>query len=76
MEASNYINLNPMGIENDSMAIISAELSHLNIPAQYDAIIKRIIHTTADFEYAHLFESSDNALNKGINALKNGCKIS
>ncbi len=75
MEKSKYINLNPMGIETDSMKIISGELSHLNIPTELDAIIKRIVHTTADFEYAHLFESHPEAVKKAHKALQGSCKI-
>ncbi len=75
MEKSNYINLNPMGIENDSMKIISAELSHLNIPAELDSIIKRVIHTTADFEYGHLFEAHPDAVENAKKALSQSCNI-
>jgi len=64
-----------MGIENDSMSIISKELSHLNIPQELDSIIKRVIHTTADFEYAHLFEAHADAVENAKKALQSGCKI-
>ena len=64
-----------MGIENDSMQIISDELSHLNIPEELDAIVKRVIHTTADFEYAHLFEAHPDAVQNAKKALLAGCKI-
>ncbi|TLX77007.1 precorrin-8X methylmutase [Labilibacter sediminis] len=75
MEKSNYINLSPTGIETDSMQIISRELSHLRLPEELDAIIKRVVHTTADFEYAHLFEASGNAVVNARSALQQGCKI-
>ena len=75
MEKSNYINLSPQGIEMDSMQIISRELSHLQLPEELDAIIKRVVHTTADFEYAHLFEAHPQAVEKAKLALLNGCKI-
>jgi precorrin-8X/cobalt-precorrin-8 methylmutase len=75
METSNYVNVNPAGIENDSMQIISKELSHLTLPEEFANIIKRVVHTTADFEYAHLFEAHPEAVEKCKNALKNSCKI-
>ncbi len=75
MEKANYINLSPTGIENDSMGIISRELSHLTIPTELDPIIKRIIHTSADFEYARLFEAHPKAVALAHKALQSGCKI-
>jgi len=75
MEKGNYVNLSPTGIETDSMQIISRELSHLQLPKELDAIIKRVVHTTADFEYAHLFEAHPKAVNNALSALKSSCKI-
>lgn len=64
-----------MGIENDSMQIIENELSHISLPAELKDIIKRVVHTTADFEYAHLFEANVKAVKNAMNALRNGCSI-
>jgi precorrin-8X/cobalt-precorrin-8 methylmutase len=75
MKKSNYINLNPGGIEADSMEIIGRELAHLQIPAEYEKLIKRVIHTTADFEYAHLFEAHPEAVERGRKALQQACRI-
>ncbi|MDA3892517.1 MAG: precorrin-8X methylmutase [Salinivirgaceae bacterium] len=75
METSNYINTNPKGIESDSMQIITKELSHLNLPDELAAMIKRVVHTTADFEYAHLLEAHPNAVKNGKVALSKSCKI-
>ena len=75
MEKSNYINLSPGGIEKDSMRIITEELSHLSIPGYLEKIIKRVVHTTADFEYAHLFEAGNGATEKAYEALRGGCKV-
>lgn len=75
MEKSNYINLNPNGIETDSMAIISKELSHLQLPDDLSHIIKRVVHTTADFEYVHLFEAHPDAVENCKKALTDSCKI-
>ncbi len=75
MEKSNYINLNPQGIEQQSMEIITRELMHLSLPDDLAPIIKRVIHTTADFEYGQLFEAHPEALANAKKALQNGCKI-
>ena len=75
MEKDNYIILNPHKIEERSFEIITEELGHINMPDEYASIIKRVVHTSADFEYAKLTEISDNALESAYNALKEGCKI-
>ncbi len=38
-------------------------------------VIKRVIHTTADFEYADLLDFSEDAVQSAFSALKEGCKI-
>lgn len=50
-----YMN-DPRGIEERSFEIITEELGDKSFPAEIDPIVKRIIHTTADFEYADLLE--------------------
>ena len=40
--------MKPMEIEKQSFAIIEKELT-TQIPPQYKPIVKRVIHTTADF---------------------------
>ena len=44
----------PMDIEGESMRIIQAELEARGIvlPPDRAAVVKRVIHTTADFDYA------------------------
>ena len=44
----------PADIERTSMQIIASELEerHIRIPRENLAVVKRVIHTTADFEYA------------------------
>lgn len=67
----------PQDIEKRSFEIIGEELGDkIN---KFDEatlpVIKRVIHTTADFEYADLIEFMNDAINSGKEALKNGCKI-
>ncbi len=64
---------NPMGIEVRSMEIIEEELGEKihDIPDKMRALVKRVIHTTADFDYADLIEYSDDFIEKMKEALIN-----
>lgn len=67
----------PMSIEKRSFEIITEEMGQdiKLFDEKKLPIIKRVIHTTADFEYANLLEFSQDAITKALNALGNGCKI-
>lgn len=67
----------PGDIEKRSFEIIEEELGDKvkKFSAQELPIVKRIIHTSADFEYADLIEFHNNAIESGLKALENGCKI-
>lgn len=65
----------PHNIEKRSFEIIQEELGNLRIPADKEPIIKRVIHTTADFEYLDNLVFSDNAIERAKKALKNGATI-
>ena len=41
----------PMDIEARSMAIIEEHLTGVTLPEPERSILKRVIHTTADFDY-------------------------
>ncbi|MGL4252436.1 MAG: precorrin-8X methylmutase [Fusobacteriaceae bacterium] len=71
-----YIKI-PENIEKRSFEIISEELGDKvkDIPESISLVIKRVIHTTADFEYADLLKFSPGAVEKGIEALENGYDI-
>lgn len=75
MDANNYIILNPNDIESRSFEIITEELGHLTFQPKVDSIIKRVVHTTADFEYARITEVQADAVQSALKALENGCKI-
>ena len=64
----------PADIERTSMQIIAKELEerHIRIPRENLAVVKRVIHTTADFEYAETLHFTENAVQKAIEALHNG----
>ena len=71
MKIENYT---PAEIEHRSFEIIEEELERELDPVQ-KPIIKRVIHTTADFSYADTLCFSDGAVEAGLAALREGCDI-
>ena len=69
--------LGPEEIEAESFRIIAAELSDMGItlPAETDPVIRRVIHTTADFSYAETMRFSENAVEVLRELLRNGARI-
>jgi len=67
--------IKPMDIEKRSFEIITEILGDTKLNPENELVIKRVIHTTADFEYVQNLVFSDQAVQKGIEALKNGCDI-
>ena len=65
----------PAEIEARSMEIIQSELGERTFPAEVLPVVKRVIHTTADFDYADNLVFSTGAVEKGIAAIKGGCTI-
>ncbi|OCL26126.1 precorrin isomerase [Orenia metallireducens] len=68
-------NKNPKGIEARSMEIITEEVGNLGQSPQEDKVIKRVIHATADLEFAKLVVISKGAVEAGLSALKAGINI-
>ena len=64
----------PAAIEARSMEIIESELN-IEIPPENKAVVKRVIHATADFDYAENLAFSDGAVSIALNALRRGCRI-
>ena len=67
--------IKPMDIEKRSFAIITELLGDTRLDPENELVIKRVIHTTADFDYVQNLVFSEHAVQKGIEALKNGCDI-
>ncbi len=65
----------PEEIERKSFEIISSLLCDKKISQENSNVIKRVIHTTADFDYADNLIFSDKAVEIAINVLKNGVDI-
>lgn len=70
-------NVKPLDIEKRSFEIITEELGEKNaqlIPGT-ELIVKRCIHTSADFEYADNLCFSENAAEKAMQAIRDGACI-
>lgn len=68
----NLENVKPMDIEKRSFEIITEELGQLHLDEDKAAIIKRVIHTAADFEYARTLRFSENVVEKTLEAMQKG----
>lgn len=67
----------PEEIEKRSFEIITEELRQrgISLPAEQEMITKRVIHTSADFDYANTMTYSENAVSIAKELLKNGADI-
>lgn len=65
----------PHEIEARSFAIITQELGDRAWDPLQAPIIKRVIHTSADFDYADTLTFSEDAVSNALSALKNGAHI-
>ncbi len=67
--------IKPMDIETRSFEIITELLGDRKLDSENELVIKRVIHTTADFDYADNLVFSEHAVRRGIEALRGGCDI-
>ena len=65
----------PAEIEKTSMEIIARELHGRTFPELEEPIVKRCIHTSADFDYADNLVFSPNAVSEALYAIRNGASI-
>ena len=68
-------NVLPAEIEKRSFEIITEELGDRVFDPLQEPIIKRAIHTSADFEYADSLCFSEHAVEKALDALRKGAYI-
>jgi len=69
-------NILPADIERRSMEIIESEIGDMSAFSEHEKlIVKRCVHTTADFDYKHNLRFSEDAAELGIAALKAGAVI-
>lgn len=67
----------PAEIERASMAMIQEELDRLGVvlPKETAAVVKRVVHTTADFDFVETLRFTPDAVGRGVAALKGGGAI-
>lgn len=68
-------NVLPTDIEKRSFEIISEELGDVKLDPLQEPVIKRVIHTTADFDYVNNLCFSENAVRNFQDAIKDGACI-
>lgn len=68
-------NVQPRDIEARSFEIITEELGDMKLMPGTELIVKRCIHTSADFDYAKNLCFSDGVVEKALSAIKNGASI-
>ena len=76
-EELNIEHVLPGEIEKRSFEIITGELeaNGIYLPENQAPIIKRCIHTSADFDYAQNLKFSEGAVEKALHAIRNGASI-
>lgn len=67
--------MKPADIEKRSFAIITEELGGRTFPEGVAEVVKRVIHTSADFDYADNLCFSPDAVEKGKAALAAGATV-
>lgn len=67
--------IKPEEIEKRSFEIITEILGDKKLAPENEKVIKRVIHTSADFEYADNLYFSENIVKKLVNAIKGGACI-
>lgn len=67
----------PADIERTSFHIITEELEMMGMtpPPEHEAVVKRVIHTTADFDYARNLRFTPRAVEQAVKALHAGAVI-
>lgn len=67
--------MKPQEIEDLSFKIIEEEAGDHGFNESQWPIVRRMIHTSADFEYIQTIRFNMDAVEKGIEAIRSGCKI-
>ncbi|NDL68345.1 precorrin-8X methylmutase [Anaerotalea alkaliphila] len=75
MNELDFENILPDQIEKRSFEIITQELGNIKLADENADVIKRVIHTTADFEYVSSLCFSENAVKHAREAILGGASI-
>ena len=67
--------MKPQEIEDLSFKIIDSEAGDHGFDERHWQVVRRMIHTSADFEYIKTVHFHKDALDAGIKSIQNGCTI-
>lgn len=67
--------MKPAEIEKRSFEIITQKLGDRQFPEEIAPVVKRVIHTTADFDYADNLMFSPHAVRQALQAIQDGAHI-
>lgn len=67
--------MKPQQIETLSFKIIEGEAKVHGFDDRHWPVVRRMIHTSADFDYIQSIRFSEKAVEKGVKAIQKGCKI-
>jgi precorrin-8X/cobalt-precorrin-8 methylmutase len=67
--------MKPDEIESLSFQIIEEEIGEHNLSKDQWPVVRRMIHTSADFEYSIMVRIHPNAIQSGLGAIRGGKKI-
>ena len=67
--------MKPMEIERRSFEIITEELGERKLDPEFELVVKRVIHTTADFDYYDNLCFSEHAVLRMMDAIRAGCDV-
>lgn len=67
--------MKPLDIERQSFEIIARELGERKCDPEVDPVVRRVIHTTADFDYFDHLVFSPHAVPALQSAIRQGCPI-
>lgn len=67
--------IKPADIEKRSFEIITQELGDHQFPEEIAPVVKRVIHTTADFDYADNLMFSPHVVRQTVQAIQDGAHI-
>ncbi len=67
--------MKPQEIEDESFRIIDEEAGDHGFPADQWPIVRRVIHTSADFEWQQMIRFHPDAIASGVAAIQKGCLL-
>ncbi|MCB2148130.1 MAG: precorrin-8X methylmutase [Deltaproteobacteria bacterium] len=67
--------MKPHEIERLSFQIIDSEAGVHDFPPDHWSVVRRVIHTSADFEWQEMIRLHPQAISSGVAAIRRGCPI-